>query len=94
MLRLSIALLVAVVLLSTGGRARAAIINSSMVIDANNSFPGETVEVVDGANPPTVVDVVEGAVIGGKGIFPSLVGRGQSRVNLFGVTSAMLKVRS
>jgi len=30
------------------------------------------------------VDVVEGAVIGGKGIFPSLVGRGQSRVHLFG----------
>jgi hypothetical protein len=83
MLRLPIALLVAVVLLSTGVRARAAIINTSMVIDASNSFPGQTVEVVDGANPPTVVDVVAGAVIGGWQTYPDIVARGQSVVRLW-----------
>ena len=50
MLRLPIALFVSVVALFTGARARAAIINSSMVIDASNSFPGETVHVVEASS--------------------------------------------
>lgn len=83
MLRRFIGLLAVAVFAQTNETARAVIINTSTVIDANNSFPGETVEVVDGANPPTVVDVVEGAVIGGWMTNPDIIARGQSIVRLW-----------
>src|SRR5690349_2057556 len=64
--------------------ARAAIIDTSMVIDAEHSFPGERIEVVDGANPPTVVDFVEGETVGEWHINPDIKARGRSRINFRG----------
>jgi hypothetical protein len=66
-------------------QANAAIINHSMVIDAQNSFPNEGIEVVDGENPPTVVDLVEGGVIDSQRLIgPHVVLRNSSRLNLLG----------
>ncbi len=39
------------------------VIDTDTVIDADNSFPDSAIELIDGANPPTVVDVVEGGVV-------------------------------
>jgi hypothetical protein len=36
------------------------VIDADTVIDAGNSIPNSGIEVIDGDNPPTVVDVVEG----------------------------------
>lgn len=40
------------------------VINNDTVIDADNSFPSSGIDVIDGDNPPTVVDVVEGGEVG------------------------------
>lgn len=81
MLRIATAFIAVLVSLGLIVPAHAAIINASTVIDDNNSFPGETVEVVDGANPPTVV-TVNGGVIGGWRTNPDIVARGMSVVRL------------
>jgi hypothetical protein len=44
--------------------AAGAVIDSNTTIDASNSFPGESVFVRDGVNPPTIVNILPGAVIG------------------------------
>lgn len=79
-----IAWLLGLVVAIAANSSLAAVINMSMVIDASNSFPGQTVEIVDGANPPTVVDVVEGGIVDGRFGFADIVARGQSQVNLMG----------
>jgi hypothetical protein len=68
-----------VVILAHYEAAVGATIDSDTTIDANNSFPGERVEVIDGLNPPTVVSIVEGGEVG-----TDLVVRGSSIVNVFG----------
>ena len=35
------------------------VIDTDTVIDAGNSFPNSAIEVIDGDNPPTVVDIVQ-----------------------------------
>ncbi len=46
--------------------ASAAIIDVDTVLGAGHPFPNETITVVDGADPPTELDILEGAVIGGE----------------------------
>ncbi len=48
----------------TKSKVCAAVINMDTVLGANHPFPGETIVVVDGNDPPTEVTVLDGASIG------------------------------
>ena len=39
------------------------VIDTDMVIHANHSFPDSGIKVIDGANPPTIVEVASGGEI-------------------------------
>ena len=55
------------------------VIDTDTIIDADNSFPNSGIEVIDGENGPTVVQVVEG---GGVGL--TTVVRGSSVLTISG----------
>ncbi len=63
------------------------VIDTNTVIDVDNSFPASGIEVIDGGNSPTVVQVVEGGQVG----LPSFV-RGSSVLAVSG--GSMSQVRT
>ena len=65
-------------LLFLSATSQAVTIDTSQVIDATNSFPDEIVVVIDGANPPTVIDFNSGGTVLGMQLF------GSSVINLSG----------
>lgn len=60
----------------------AARLDMNSIISVQNSFPNELVQVIDGASPPTVIQVIEGAEVGQFQI------DGTSVLNLLGGTIA------
>jgi hypothetical protein len=58
------------------------LIDTDTVIDAHNSFPDSSIEVIDGDNPPTIVEIVDGGVVWDSPA--TSVVRGSSIVNVSG----------
>jgi hypothetical protein len=56
--------LIAMCLGATAIKLHAATLNTDTVLGPDHPYPNETITVVDGIDPPTVVQVIEGATIG------------------------------
>jgi hypothetical protein len=77
---------VVVLLACSAERSSAVIINSNTTIDSTNSFADQMVTVVDGPGGPTVVTMVNGAVVGGRTIPIAIEILGASSVIMNGGT--------
>lgn len=73
------------------------VVDKNTIISASNSFPGEYLHVIDGASPPTVVQLVDGGAVEtllvddssvvnvfGGAVTENLVARHSSTVNMLG----------
>ncbi len=84
----------------------AATLDSNTIISAENSFPGELVQIVSGASPPTVVQLIAGGEaeqllvnddsvlnMTGGSVTGAIYARHSSRVSIFGGNLGELDVR-
>jgi hypothetical protein len=64
--------------------SRAATINVDTVLGPGHPYQGETITVIDGVSPPTRIELLDGAVVGGPSIDIGFDLFGQSRVTMRG----------